>query len=280
MTGSLLRINGGLGRLLLAGSMLAAALTAAQADTLERIKSEGKLVVVTEMQFPPFDFMENGQYTGVNKDLLDEIGKEIGVKVEYVDLPWTSILPGLEAKRFDFVGAPVNATKERVKRYAFSTPFAYSGNAFIKKKGNTAVSKPEDLAGKPVGTIKASSSMKQLDAFSKTLPTPIDIREYSDTTQAFADVASGRLAAAATSTPNVAYAATKRPDALEVVNPGFGTPTYYCWVMRQGPEDASLTEAVNKALAKMVSDGRVAAIQMKWFGRTEQLPSTLPEPAL
>ena len=55
------------------------------------------------MQFPPFDIADNGTYKGVDRDLIDAVGKELGVKVKYLDLPWTSVLPGLEAKKFDLV---------------------------------------------------------------------------------------------------------------------------------------------------------------------------------
>jgi polar amino acid transport system substrate-binding protein len=260
--------------------LLGGTIVGARADTLEKIRSQGKLVVATEMQFPPFDFIENGQYTGVDKEILDEVGKEIGVKVEYIDLPWTSVLPGLEAKKFDFVGAPINATKERMKRYLFTGPFAYSGNAFIKQVNNNAVGKPQDLAGKTVGVIKASSTLKQLQAFSATLPAAIEIREYTDNNQIYADVANGRLAAGASSLPNVAYAAAKRPETFAVVRPPFGTPTYYGWISRKDPEDVSLIAAVNGALAKMKADGRLAAIQRKWFGQPETLPDVMPEPEL
>lgn len=269
--------------LALSAVMFSAALgsvTAAHADTLADIKAKGTLVVVTEMQYPPFDFMENGVYTGVNKDLLDEVGKEIGVKVEYRDLPWTSVLSGLDAKKFDFVGAPINATKERMARYAFSSPFAYSGNAFIKKAGNSSIAKPEDLAGLKVGVIKASSVQKQTLKFSETLAKPLDMREYTDMNQVYADVANGRLDAGASSVPNVAYAAVKRPDTLQVVDPAFGTAVYYGWITRKNKEDETLIAAVSDALAKIIADGRMATIQKKWFGRTEVLPATMPEPLI
>ncbi|WP_226575711.1 transporter substrate-binding domain-containing protein [Acuticoccus sediminis] len=252
----------------------------AHADTLADIQAAGKLVVATEMQFPPFDFKENGEYTGVDKDLLDEVGKELGVEVEYVDLPWTSVLPGLEAGKYDFVGAPLNASQARMERYAFSSPIAYSGNAFVKRKGNDEVQKPEDLAGKTVGVLKASSSQKQVAAYSETLPEAINIREYSDMLSVYADVANGRLDAGASSLPNVSYASVQRPDQLEVVEPPFGKPNYYGWVTRKDPEDQSLIEAVSAALEAMKADGRMAEIQMKWFGKTEDLPDTMPVPDL
>jgi polar amino acid transport system substrate-binding protein len=85
-------------------------------DTLADVKKRGELVIATEMQFPPFDISDNGTYKGVDRDLIDEVGKELGVKVKYLDLPWTSILPGLEAKKFDICIAPVTITRERMQR--------------------------------------------------------------------------------------------------------------------------------------------------------------------
>ena len=89
-------------------------------DTLAEIKKRGELSTATEMQFPPFDISDNGTYKGVDRDLIDAVGKEMGVKVKYLDLPWTSILPGLEAKKFDLCIAPVTITKERMKHYFFT----------------------------------------------------------------------------------------------------------------------------------------------------------------
>ena len=78
-----------------AGGLLGAG-GVAWADTLADIKSRGELVVATEMQFPPFDISDNGTYKGVDRELIDAVAKELGVKVSYLDLPWTSVLPGLE----------------------------------------------------------------------------------------------------------------------------------------------------------------------------------------
>jgi polar amino acid transport system substrate-binding protein len=254
--------------------------TAAQADTLSKIKAEGSLVVATQMAYPPFDFMENGVYVGVDKDLLDEVGKELGVKMVYRDLPWTSVLSGLDAKKFDFVGAPINATKARAQKYAFTSPIAGSGNAFIKKKDNADIKQPADLSGKKVGVVQASYVQQQVEAYSATLPKPVQVRQYADLNQIYADVANGRLDAGATSLPNVSYAALQRPDALEVVLPIFGVSTYYGFIARKDPDDASFVAAVSSALQKIKADGRMDVIQKKWFGRTEALPADMPEPLL
>jgi polar amino acid transport system substrate-binding protein len=255
---------------------LAAGVRPALADTLADVKARGELVVATEMEFPPFDFLVDNVYTGVDRDLIDEVGKELGVKVKYLDLPWTSVLPGLEAKKFDFVIAPVTITKERMKRYSFTVPIAEATVAVMKRADDKSITKPEDLAGKTVGGQKGTAQVAQLGEFSKTLPQPITIKEYADNNQSYADLAAGRLDASVNSLPNLGYAASKRPDTFAVVMPPFGKPSYYSWVGRL--DDTTLTNAISAALVKMQEDGRLGAIQKKWFGAAIPLPKTVPEP--
>jgi polar amino acid transport system substrate-binding protein len=254
------------------------AMRGAYADTLADIKKRGELVVATEMQFPPFDISDNGVYKGVDRELVDAVAKELGVKVSYLDLPWTSVLPGLDAKKFDLCIAPVTITKERMKRYLFTVPIADATAALMKRADDKSIAKPEDIAGKTVGGQKGTSQLEQLKAFSAKLPKPVDVKEYVDNNQSYADLAAGRIDAAVNSLPNLAYAAAQRSDAFAVVLPAFGQPTYFSWVGRL--EDATLLDAINAAIVKVEADGTMAKIQKTWFGQTMDLPKTVPEPAI
>ena len=250
----------------------------ALADTLADVKQRGELVCATEMEFPPFDFLVNNVYTGVDRDLIDAVGKEMGVKVSYLDLPWTSVLPGLEAKKFDLVIAPVTITKERMKRYAFTVPIADATAALMKRADDNSINKPEDIAGKTVGGQKGTAQLAQLQDWAKKLPKPVTLKEYVDNNQSYADLAAGRLDASVNSLPNLAYAASQRKDTFAVVLPPFGQPTYFSWVGRL--DDKSLTDAISASLVKQQDDGRMAAIQKKWFGQAVALPKTVPAPTV
>jgi polar amino acid transport system substrate-binding protein len=267
-----------LGAVSLASGALMA--SAALADTLADIKKAGEFVAGTEMQFPPFDFLENNEYRGVDRDLFDEVAKELGVKPKYVDLPWTSVLPGLEARKFDLVIAPVTITKERMKRYAFTVPISEASAALMKRAGDDSIKESKDIAGKAVGGGKGTAQLEQVKEYTKTLSSPVQIREYVDSNQSYADLAAGRVDASVNSLPNLAYAAAQRPETFAVVLPPFGKPSYFSWVGRPGDADKSLIEAVNAALVKMQEDGRMAAIQKKWFGKQSELPKTVPEPLI
>lgn len=253
---------------------------AARADVLADVKKAGELKVGTETEFAPFDFIDSGDHVGLNVDFFEALGKELGVKISWVALPWEGVLPGLESKKFDMVAGPAIITKARLERYVFSSPIAEATVALIKRKTDASITKPEDVAGKSVGGGRASSQLAQLKSFAATLSPPATVREYTGANETMADLSAGRIVAAVASYPNAAYAAQKRPDAFEVVMPPFGQKVYFGYIGRKDPDSASLIKAIDEAIAKMGTDGRMAALQKKWFGIAFDTPASVGEPAL
>ena len=250
----------------------------ADQDVLAQVKQAGVLKVGTETAFAPFDFIKEGTHTGLNVDLFQEIGKELGVKIEWVLLPWEGVLPGLEVNKFDMVGGPAMITKARLERYRFSSPVAESTVGLLKRKNNDALSKSSDIAGKTVGVSKGTAQLAQLKAYSDTLPGKVTIREYPGNNEAYADLANGRITAVANSLPNIAFVAKERPEIFALVNPPFGTKAYFGYIMRKDGGSASLVSAVNTAILKMKADGRLAAMQKKWFGTEFATPDSVDRP--
>jgi polar amino acid transport system substrate-binding protein len=249
-------------------------------DVLAKVKASGIMKVGTETEFAPFDYIDAGAHVGLNVDLFQEIGKELGVKIEWVTLPWDGVLPGLEAGKFDMVAGPATITKARMEHYRFTPPIAEATVALMKRKGDTSIMKPEDIGGKIVGAGKATSQLTQLKAFGDTLPGKVDAREYVGFNEAYADLAAGRIVAVGNSLPNIAFVAKQRSDTFEVVLPTFGTKTYFGFMGRKDADYASLMDAVQSAMLKIKADGRLATIEKKWFGTTFETPDSVPTPNL
>ena len=262
------------------GAVLTLALNASAFadDTLAKVKAAGVMKVGTETEFAPFDYIDAGQHVGLNVDLFEEIGKELGVKVEWVTLPWDGVLPGLEAGKFDMVAGPATITKARMEHYVFSAPIAEATVALMKRASDKAIEKPEDIAGKAVGAGKATSQLAQLQAFGSKLPGGVTMKEYVGFNEAYADLAAGRIVAVGNSLPNIAFVAKQRPDTFAVVLPTFGVKTYFGYIGRKNGDDKSMMDAVDAALVKMKSDGRMAKLQQKWFGVTFDTPDAVTAP--
>ncbi|OXC77478.1 transporter substrate-binding domain-containing protein [Caballeronia sordidicola] len=257
-------------------ALFATAVSAHAEDELAKVKKTGELVIGTEMQFAPFDFVENGEQRGFNKDFFAEVGKELGVKVRSIDLPWASVLPGLEAGKFDIVSGPVTISKARMERYEFTLPIADATDALLKRANDASIKQSSDVAGKIVGGGKGSAQLDQLKKYVASLPGKTEVREYVDNNQAYADLAAGRIAAVGNSLPNIAYVARQRPDIFAVVQPPFGTRVYFAYLGRKDADSKSLIDAIDQVIVKMHDDGRLSELQKKWFGVTMDTPKTMP----
>lgn len=245
------------------------------ADDLQSVRDRGELLIGTEMQYAPYDFLKDGKQVGFNADLFSEIGKEMKVKVTFSDLPWPSVLPGLEARKFDIVAGPVSVTKERGERYAFTSPIGESAFNLLKKADDDSINKIEDIAGKTVGGLRSEVSLEELKKLAASLPQKAEVREYVDSSQGNADLAAGRIAAFGNQTSNNGYTAILRPKIFAVVPGTFGELRYVAYVGRKDDESKSLIAAVNDAIAAIKKDGRFAAMQTKWFGAAKDLPATI-----
>ncbi|MDQ1194569.1 transporter substrate-binding domain-containing protein [Agrobacterium sp. SORGH_AS 787] len=267
---------------LLIGTVFAALLSssAGAADLLEKIKSDKVFTVATEARFAPFEFVEDGKIVGYSADIMAEVMKALpDVKLKRLDLPWQGILPGLAAGRFDYVVTSVTVTPERMKAYHLSTPIADATMAILKRKGDAAITKPEDIAGKAVGSQAGSAQLAALETFSGKLKDnggPVTISTYTDFSEAYADLGAGRIQAVVNSLPNLLEAARQRPDAFEVVLPTFGPKTYFSWAGRNDADSASLNALIDGELVKLNKSGKLAELQTKWFGAPMQLPDVLP----
>lgn len=257
----------------------------AHADVLGDIKQKGELTVGTEARFPPFEFVKDGKIVGYSSDMMELIMKELpNVKLNQLDLPWQGILPGLAAKRFDYVITSVTATKERYNAYHLSVPIADATVAALKRKGDASVTKEADLAGKIAGSQTGSGQLQALEGVAarlKAAGTPLaSVKTYVDFNEAYADLASGRLAVVVNSLPNLLEAVRQRPDAFEVVPLSSVPKTYFSWAGRKDKDSEALNAFFDEQIRKMNKDGTLATLQKKWFGDVMDLPAdALPVPA-
>jgi polar amino acid transport system substrate-binding protein len=270
-----------LGFMLAVLAAFAGAPPAARADDLlAEAKARGELVLGTELQFAPFEFLKDNKPIGYSIELMDLVVAELGVKLRYVDLPFVSVLPGLEAKKYDMVEATTTITKARAERYYFTLPIADGTVALVKRKGDASVMKPEDIAGKVVGGTKGSAQTKVLQDYAAKLPGGVkEIKEYIGSPNAYADLEAGRIVAVAGSLPVLAYLVTTRPETFELVMPPFGPKSYLAWLARKDAVSKPLIDAIDVSLVKLTKAGKVKELQTKWFGAEMNLPiDAVPEP--
>ncbi|MEG2539328.1 MAG: transporter substrate-binding domain-containing protein [Clostridium sp.] len=132
------------------------------AGLVDKIKKSGKLIVATNPEFAPFEFitMENGKekVTGADIMLAEEIAKDLGVELTVNSMNFEGLLQALSAGNCDMVIAGMNPTPGRRENVDFSE--LYYGDSpqvlLINKKSADKIKLQKDLDGKIVGAQKGS----------------------------------------------------------------------------------------------------------------------------
>ncbi|MGM0419455.1 MAG: basic amino acid ABC transporter substrate-binding protein [Bacillota bacterium] len=90
-------------------------------------------VVGTSAGFPPFEYVEDGEIVGFDIDLMKAIAESQGFEIEFVDISFDSLIPGLNAGTIDIVAAGMTITEEREQVVDFTDPY-YSANQAVLVK--------------------------------------------------------------------------------------------------------------------------------------------------
>lgn len=230
-------------------------------DQLEKIKSEGKMVVALEGTWAPWSYHdEKNELVGFDVEVSKTIAEKLGVSVEFVEGEWDSLLAGEDAGRYDMVVNGVDYTEERAQKYDFTEPYAYSYVALIVKSDNEDIKSFEDLKDKSTVNSVASTYMDIAESYGAKA-TPVDTLD-----QTIEVVLAGR--ADATLNAEVSYYdyLSVHPDAAIKIAALSKDPTSVVIPLRKGDETKALREAVNQAIKELREEGKLAEISIKYFG--------------
>ena len=116
------------------------------------------LRVATDATFPPMEFVENGKKTGFDVELVEAVAAKMGKKVEWVDIDFKGLVPGLIAKRYDMAVSAIYITEERKKVVDFTQSY-YAGGLVAMVKDGSPIAKLTDLNGKKVSVQVGTKSV-------------------------------------------------------------------------------------------------------------------------
>jgi len=238
----------------------AASAQAPAADTLAKVKQAGTLVVGNGGAYPPFEYVADGVLTGFDIDLGNELGKRMGVKVEWKVTEFAGLIASLTSGRVDALVTAFTKTPERAEKIAFSTSYYQTGIAAAYWE-TAPVKQPEDLAGKIVGVQGGTAGEKFV--MEKWADKVKEKRVYAEFPLALRDLEIGRTQVVVNTLPVLAYNLSRHPnpkikvsEAWDARDVGINT--------RLG--DKSLLDEINKQLQAMRDDGFLAKLNAKWFG--------------
>lgn len=172
--------------------------------------------------------------------------------------PWETLIQGLQSKKYDAILGSMAITEERLKAVSFSNPYYRSGAQIFVAKKNTSISSPEDLKGKKIGVVKAST-FKDLVAKHTD-----QITEYDSDITALMDLEPGRIDAVITDQMVGLRMIKEGKSNIKEAGKPLNLDEMGIAIRK---DDKEMVEKVNKALDEIIKDGTYEKISKKWFGR-------------
>ncbi len=232
---------------------------AAGSDSGLELVTEGTLTVCSDIPYAPFEFEENGEYTGFDMDLIREISKGMDLELAIKDIGFDGLQSGaaLAAGTCDVGASAMSITDERKENLTFSDSYYDSKQSLMVPK-DSDIKSIDDLEGKTVGVQQGTTGE---DYTRENVPESTEVRAYPSDAELFPALKSGGIDAVLQDLPvNILHT---DEGAFTIVEE-YSTDEQYGFAMKKEGSE-KLAEAINEQLAELKDNGTYEEIYNKYF---------------
>ncbi|WP_137920054.1 ABC transporter substrate-binding protein [Hydrogenophaga sp. 2FB] len=226
-----------------------------------------ELKVAIDPTYEPFTYKTaDGKPTGFDVDIASALCNEIKRKCVFVEQVWDSMIPGLQAKKYDAIISSMSITEERLQVVDFTDKYYFTPSRIVVKTG-TPYTDPKSLKGKKIGVLKGSTQEKY--AMGELKPAGASIVPYEAQDQVYLDIKSGRLDGTVADQVEVNGGFLRKPEGAGYgfVGPVLNEAKYYGTgvgvALRKG--ETALKDQLNAGIKAIRSNGVYDTVAKKYF---------------
>ena len=242
-----------------------AAESQAEETTAEEAKTTdgGTLIVGFDQDFPPMGFVgDDGEYTGFDLELAQEVAKRLGLEYKAQPIAWDSKDMELESGNIDCIWNGFTMTG-REDDYTWTEPYMANQQVFVVAN-DSDINSQADLAGKIVEVQADSSAEAALKEAPELTATFKELLTTADYNTAFMDLEQGAVDAIAMDVIVAGYQIQQRNADFKILDDSLSEEEYGVGFKKGNTE---LRDKVQSTLEEMAEDGTLQEVSEKWFGK-------------
>ncbi len=252
-------------------------------DSWDRIQAAGKIIVGTSVDYPPFEFYvepskidEPRKIDGFDVALMDEIGRRLGVQVEYHDIAFDGLGPALSLGQIDAAIAAISRTPERESVVDFSNVYLVSEDGILAKAGSgIVINSIDDLPPYRIGVQRNSvyQSWLQEVLIDAGRMSPSNLFAYEKAEDAIRDLQESRIDLVIMDAQ--AAQAFVEQGGVEMVAKGLNAQNYAIALPKGA---AALKAKIDGVITELYNDGTIGRLAQQYLGLPTVLPTPTPAP--
>jgi arginine/ornithine transport system substrate-binding protein len=231
------------------------------------LAQDKELKVAIDPTYEPFTFKTgDGKPTGFDVDIANAVCEQIKRKCVFVEQVWDSMIPGLQAKKYDVIISSMSITADRLKVIDFTDKYYNTPSRVVLKK-DVKFTGPASIKGKKIGVLKGSTQEKYAMGELKTVG--VEVVPYEAQDQVYLDIKSGRLDGTVADFVEVTGGFLSKPEGkdYQLVGPELYIEKYFGigagFGLRKG--DAALKKELNGAITALRGNGAYQKVNDKYF---------------
>jgi polar amino acid transport system substrate-binding protein len=238
----------------------------ASGSHFDAIKKAGVIKVGTSADYPPFEYVDaQGNKIGFDIELMTEVAKRMNLTLEWVDMPFDSLIAGVKEGKIDASISAFNYSEERDLEVDFTEAYYVGEDGFTVADSFTgAITKPEDIAGLKVGVQTGTTQDAYVtdELVGKGVLTEDLVFRYDRADQVALDLKNGRIDVMMTDLIPAQFLASQL-GGLKVAHQGLYSSGPFNIIVPQ--DDKELVEAMNAVLADLQKEGFIDNLAIKYF---------------
>ena len=220
-------------------------------------EEDNTFTIATNAEFAPWEMVgEGGEYVGIDMDLARLIAEELGMELVIENVDFNSVVNMVVTGKADAAIAGLTITPEREEEVLFSIPYATAVQSVIVREGYEEIATLDDLVGKIVGVQMSTTG----DLFVSEME-GVEVRQYSSGTNAAMDLAAGRVDAVMIDSAPAASIVSNIEGLVILEGIEMDEESYSIAFAKDNTE---LCEQVNAILEKLIEDGTVEELYLKY----------------
>ena len=242
-----------------------AAESQAEETTAEEAKTTdgGTLIVGFDQDFPPMGFVgDDGEYTGFDLELAQEVAKRLGLEYKAQPIAWDSKDMELESGNIDCIWNGFTMTG-REDDYTWTEPYMANQQVFVVAN-DSDINSQADLAGKIVEVQADSSAEAAVKEAPELTATFKELLTTADYNTAFMDLEQGAVDAIAMDVIVAGYQIQQRNADFKILDDSLSEEEYGVGFKKGNTE---LRDKVQSTLEEMAEDGTLQEVSEKWFSK-------------
>ncbi len=228
------------------------------------IKAKGSMLFGVDASYAPDEYVGTDGKTieGMDIDLMNAIVAKLGIKAEYVNAPFDSIIPAIGSGKYDggMSSFTINAEREKVVDFV---SYYTAGTSWAAPVGSKLT--PDTACGHKIavqkGTVEVDDINARNAACKKAGKPSITIDQYQAQSDATTAVVSGKDEAMLADSPITGYAIAQSSGKLALIGSVYGSAPYGIALPKA---KGDLAKAFQAAVQAIMDDGTYNTILQKW----------------